>query len=539
MFNRIGVRYKIWSMLFISIASIILIGSFGHFQVKGFSKSSFAQADRGTEISLLKDLKFLNTAIAFKSQSIVENVDDADLIGDYKDSLVSLYDDFEILQAKIKKEDIYEKNEKIAKKIDSILKTINKLKPIIFDKFMPLAEKEIDVSMIFEVIQMGTESNVDNIDLIVEYAQNSVNESLKELNKTYLTTEKSMLILVLITLIIISIVTIFIIRDIFSLIRKVQFGILSFFKFLNKEAKNSDMIVINTDDEFGEMANEINKNVKQIEKNIAQDNQFIQDVISIVEKIKHGFLNGRLSNNLDNQDLRLLQDVINDMMNELEQIIGSDINEILGVLNSYSKMEFSNNIDVPKSQFEVIINKLGIYSIEMIEKNIEHNRILEENSKNIADAVVNLKEETFKELNKIIMDITKRINDATENENALAFNLTNLSHDASDVSQVTLMIGEIADQTNLLALNAAIEAARAGEHGRGFAVVADEVRNLAEKTQKSIKEIDANISIIVDGINTNSSNLNGSAKKMDVLTKDIQQVEDKMGEVLHILDSIL
>jgi len=539
MFNKIGVRYKIWSMLFISIASIILIGSFGYFQVKGFSKSSFAQADRGTEISLLKDLKFLNTAIAFKSQSIVENIDDSDLISDYKDSLVSLYDDFEILQAKIKKEDIYEKNKKITKKIDSIFKTINKLKPIVFDKFMPLAEKEADVSMIFEVIQMGTESNVDNIDLIVEHAQKSVNESLEELNKTYSTTEKSMLILVLITLIIISIITIFIIRDIFSLIKKVQFGILSFFKFLNKEAKNSDMIIINTDDEFGEMANEINKNVKQIEKNIAQDNQFIQDVINIVEKIKHGFLNGRLNNNLDNQDLRLLQDVINDMMNELEQIIGSDINEILGVLNSFSKMEFSNNIDVPKSQFEVIINKLGIYSIEMIEKNIEHNRILEENSKNIEDAVVNLKEETFKELNKIIIDITKRINDATENENALAFNLTNLSHDASDVSQVTLMIGEIADQTNLLALNAAIEAARAGEHGRGFAVVADEVRNLAEKTQKSIKEIDANISIIVDGINTNSSNLNGSAKKMDVLTKDIQQVEDKMGEVLHILDSIL
>jgi len=122
------------------------------------------------------------------------------------------------------------------------------------------------------------------------------------------------------------------------------------------------------------------------------------------------------------------------------------------------------------------------------------------------------------------------IEERVRTEAEFARKMDRLSSEAADVKNVLLVISDIADQTNLLALNAAIEAARAGEHGRGFAVVADEVRKLAERTQKSLTEIDATINTIVQSINEASEEMLRNTKDMEKLSANSKEVEQSIKE---------
>jgi methyl-accepting chemotaxis protein len=127
-----------------------------------------------------------------------------------------------------------------------------------------------------------------------------------------------------------------------------------------------------------------------------------------------------------------------------------------------------------------------------------------------------------------ILSLKNEIEVASEAEMILSQKLERMSDDAEQVKNILTVISDIADQTNLLALNAAIEAARAGEHGRGFAVVADEVRKLAERTQKSLAEINASISVIVQSIMDSSEQMGTNAQNIKKLVGVSADVEDTM-----------
>ncbi len=119
-----------------------------------------------------------------------------------------------------------------------------------------------------------------------------------------------------------------------------------------------------------------------------------------------------------------------------------------------------------------------------------------------------------------VLTVSTNLQEVVINQTDLSTKLVQLDQDVEQVKQVLSVIADIAEQTNLLALNAAIEAARAGEHGRGFAVVADEVRKLAERTQKSLIESNATVAVIVQSVNS-------AAEMMKVSAKQIQELGER------------
>ena len=194
----------------------------------------------------------------------------------------------------------------------------------------------------------------------------------------------------------------------------------------------------------------------------------------------------------------------------------------------------SNAISVGKNvEDTVLIVEDAINQAKMVEETIIHATT---DSKRSNDDIIEANDNLGIARDEII-HLTDKVKDTADTELNLAQSMESLSKDASEVKTILVIIGDIADQTNLLALNAAIEAARAGEHGRGFAVVADEVRKLAERTQKTLSEINATINIVVQSIEDASSEMSSNSIEIQKLADIAENVNHKINETVEMVNN--
>ncbi len=258
----------------------------------------------------------------------------------------------------------------------------------------------------------------------------------------------------------------------------------------------------------------------------------IQKLIEKLEPITKGDLTVDLNTGADNKNeigilFHHVNMLVNSFKNNIHKIIdvsiqlGSQSEELSSTSNEFEKLTSdmrhkASGITESIKQMSIAIIEVAKNSTSSAEKAEQTERVVESGTKSVQDVAAEMKN-----IEKAVVEVSNTI--------------TELGSSSEKIGEIIGVINDIADQTNLLALNAAIEAARAGEQGRGFAVVADEVRKLAERTTKATKEIES----MILSIQRNTQDAVTSMQKGKEEVSKGAEIAGKSAEAISNINSLM